>query len=179
MQPHAHCNPCLLECYAMESPHSWGSLSRETEGFGDMTSSLQNLEVSSWSLVHSGHHSPHDSFKFQEMGCPTLHTKGEPGVFGSGSRETEQFLSHPIRDPHLLHQLHSWAPSKVGQDAQTRLGRDSLLALNLGQRNQSLKQKTWPCQLDWLAGKCLPFLLSLLYNENRTENNVFKFSLPP
>ena len=89
----------------MESPNSWGSLSRETECFGDMISSLQNLEVSSWSLVHSVH-CPHDSFKFQELGCPTLHTKAESGVFGSGSRETEQFLTHPIRDPHLLHQLH-------------------------------------------------------------------------
>lgn len=86
-QAHTHCNPCLLECYATESPHSWGSLSRETGDFGDLISSLQNLEVSSWSLVRSGHHCPHDSFKFRELGCPTLHTKGEPGVFGSGSRD--------------------------------------------------------------------------------------------
>lgn len=129
-------------------PHSWGSLSRVIKGLGGMIKSLQNLEVSFWPLVHSGHHCPHDPFKIRELGCPTLHTKGGSEVFGSGSRGTKQFLSHPIRDPHLLHPLHPWGPPSVHQDAQTRPWQGSttgawwLLSLNLGQGNQSLRHKS-------------------------------------
>lgn len=73
-----------------------------------MISDPEDLEVSSWPLVHSGHHCPPDPFKIRKLGHLPLSL---PRLdLGGLSR------SHPISDPCLHHPLHPWAP----HSAQTR-----------------------------------------------------------
>ena len=123
------CTPLAYQSGMLQSLlHSWGSLSRVIKGLGGMISSLQNLEVSFWSLVHSGHHCPHDPFKIGELGCPTLHTKGGPGVFGFVPEGRSSSYPTPSEIHTCFIRFTPEVPPQWTKMPKPGLGRDSLLA---------------------------------------------------
>ena len=99
----------LGEASELQGAHSWGSLSRVTESLGGMISRPQNLEVSSWTLVRSGHHRPRHPFRMGKLVCPSLFMETvDLVVFRSGSRGADSSSTSP------------WDPLSVGQGAHTR-----------------------------------------------------------
>lgn len=85
----------LIRVVSYSSPiPAWGSPSWVTKGFGSMINSPEKLKVSSWSSIHSDHHCPQDHSKSGNWDAHLSMPRVNLGVFGSGSRETEQFPSH-------------------------------------------------------------------------------------
>lgn len=109
-------------------PHSWGSLSRVIKGLGGMIKSLQNLEMSFWPLVHSGHHCPHDPFKIRELGSQLSTSRGDLRSLALAPEGPSSSYPTPSEIHTCFIRFTPEVPPQCIKMPKPGLGRDPLLA---------------------------------------------------